>query len=128
MKYLKFEFNDRADMLSKLSEYISINEDGAEVTNECDIVEIGYIVTTPAEYDEQGNETKAAIYNNMYLVDVIFHNLAPELDDDRIVDSNGKKIKVRKPDGTQIEIDGVGVHSFLGMEYLYEERRKEKSE
>ena len=74
MKYLKFEFIDRADMLTKLADYF----EGGEPKN-CAVVELGNIVTTPATFDEEGNELTAAIVSDKYAVDVLFYGDYPEL-------------------------------------------------
>ena len=34
------------------------------------VVKLGYLTIEPAEYDEEGNETKAAVVSNVYAVDV----------------------------------------------------------
>ena len=34
------------------------------------VVKLGYLTIEPAEYDEDGNETKAAVVSNVYAVDV----------------------------------------------------------
>ena len=103
MKYLKFEFADRADMLTKLADYF--DEEGN--AKDCAVVELGNIVTTPATYDKEGNELTAAIVSDKYAVDVLFYGEYPELSD-------------------EITPTPIGVHTFAGMEALYEERYKEK--
>ena len=102
MKYLKFEFKDRADMLKKLSNYF----DKEGNPKDCAVVELGNIVTTPATYDEEGNEIKAAIVSDKYAVDVLFYGTFPELAEEVTPEPNG-------------------VHTFAGCEALYEERYNE---
>lgn len=102
MKYLKFEFTDRADMLAELSAYR--DENGWK---DCAVVELGYIVITPPEYDTDGNETKAAVLSDKYAVDVLFYGEYPELQQE-----------VTPPPS--------GVHIFAGCEDLYLERYNEK--
>jgi len=103
MKYLKFEFTDRADMLTKLADYFD-----EEVTpKDCAVVEIGHIVTTPATYDEEGNELTAAIVSDKYAVDVLFYGTFPELAEEVTPEPNG-------------------AHTFAGCEELYKERYNEK--
>ena len=125
MKYLKFEFKDREDMLTKLADYHETVE-GNFNWKDCAVCEHGYLVKTEGTYDDEGGEITAPVYGNKYLVDVLFYGNEPDLAEERKVDKGGKKIKVKKPDGQEIEIDGVGAHTFGGLEYLYEERRKEK--
>ena len=103
MKYLKFEFADRNDMLIKLADYF--DEEGNP--KDCAVVELGNIVTTPATYDEEGNELTAAIVSDKYAVDVLFYGTFPELADE----------VTPKPNVA---------HTFAGCEALYEERYKEK--
>jgi len=129
MKYLKFEFKDRADMLTKLADYHETVE-GNFNWKDCAVYEHGYLVKAEGTYDEEGVEITAPVYETKYLVDVLFHGDVPDLAEERKVDSGGKKIKVKKPINEKefeiIEIDGVGVHTISGLEYLYDERRKEK--
>ena len=129
MKYLKFEFTDREDMLTELAAYHETIEDEL-VWKDCAVHELKYIEKVPAEYDAEGNITKAAVLSTKYSVDVLFYGQHLESAKERIVNSGGKKIKVKKPINEKeyeiIEIEGVGVHTFGGLEYLYEERRKEK--
>ena len=103
MKYLKFEFTDRADMLTKLADYF--DEEGN--AKDCAVVELGNIVTIPATYDEEGNELTAAIVSDKYAVDVLFYDKYPELAEEVTPEPNG-------------------VHTFAGCEALYEERYNEK--
>ena len=63
MKYLKFEFTDRADMLTKLADYITTNEEGAVYLKDCNVVE----------------NVRLSIPNPKYSVDVIFHSTFPTL-------------------------------------------------
>jgi len=122
MKYIKFEFTDRDDMLTELAVYR--DEEGN--WKDCAVHELKYIEKVPAEYDAEGNITKAAVLSTKYSVDVLFYGQHLESAKERIVNSGGKKIKVVNDKGQEIEIEGVGVHTFGGLEYLYEERRKEK--
>ena len=103
MKYLKFEFTDREDMLTKLADYF--DEEGSP--KDCAVVELGNIVATPATYDEEGNELTAAIVSDKYAVDVLFYGNFPELAEEVTPEPNG-------------------VHTFAGCEKLYEERYNEK--
>ena len=105
MKYLKFEFTDRADMLTKLADYYETVEDNF-TWKDCAVVELGHIVTTPATYDEEGNELTAAIVSDKYAVDVLFYDNFPELAEEVTPEPNG-------------------AHTFAGCEALYEERYNE---
>ena len=103
MKYLKFEFTDREDMLTKLADYF----DEEANPKDCAVVELGHIVTTPATYDEEGNELTAAIVSDKYAVDVLFYGNFPELAEEVTPEPNG-------------------AHTFAGCEELYKERYNEK--
>ena len=104
MKYLKFEFKDRSDMLTKLADYF----DEESNPKDCAMVELGNIVTTPATYDEEGNEQTAAIVSDKYAVDVLFYVDFPEL-------------------AEEVTPEPCGVHTFAGCEDLYVERYNEKN-
>jgi len=103
MKYLKFEFENRKDMLKKLSDYF----DKEGKPKDCAVVELGNIVTTPPTYDKEGNELTAAIVSDKYAVDVLFNEKYPELSEEVTPEPNG-------------------VHTFAGCEDLYLERYDEK--
>tara|TARA_R110000868_G_scaffold108761_1_gene296597 strand:- start:869 stop:1186 length:318 start_codon:yes stop_codon:yes gene_type:complete len=104
MKYLKFEFIDRADMLTKLADYF----EGGEPKN-CAVVGNIQIIKTPATYDEEGKELTAAVMNDKYAVDVLFYGDYPELAEEVTPTPNG-------------------YHTFAGEEneVLYLERYNEK--
>ena len=102
MKYIKFEFTDREDMLTKLAAYF----DKEGNPKDCAVVEIGNIVATPATYDEEGNELTSAIVSDKYAVDVLFYGTFPELAEEVTPEPNG-------------------VHTFAGCEELYKERYNE---
>lgn len=104
MKFLKFEFKDRADMLTKLADYF---DEAGEPLN-CAVAELGNIVTTPATYDDEGNELTAAIVSEKYAVDVLFYGDFPEL-------------------AEEVTPEPCGVHTFAGCEDLYLERYNEKN-
>ena len=106
MKYLKVEFKDREDMLTKLADYHETVE-GNFNWKDCSVVELGNIVTTPATFDEEGIELTAAIVSDKYAVDVLFNEKYPELAEEVTPEPNG-------------------VHTFAGLEDLYLERYNEK--
>jgi hypothetical protein len=104
MKYIKFEFASRADMLTKLSKYFE--KDGS--LKGCDVVELGNEVLT---YNVMDGETivTPATYSDKYSVDVLFHKDFPEL-------------------AEEVTPEGVGRHIIAGCEELYKERYKEKKD
>jgi hypothetical protein len=42
------------------------------------IVKLGYITITPAQYDDEGNETTAAVLSDLYAVDVYWNGTPSE--------------------------------------------------
>ena len=106
MKYLKFEFTDRADMLTKLADYFTENEDGELFPIGCNVVENVRPFITDAILDEEGEVVTPATPNPKYAVDVIFHSTFPTL-------------------AEEVTPAPTGVHTILGMEALYEERYNE---
>jgi len=101
MKYLKFEFINRADMLSKLADYFTDGD-----PKDCAVVEIGNIVTTPATYDAEGVELTEAVRSDKYAVDVLFYDSYPEI-------------------AEEVTPEPCGVHTIGGQEHLYIERYNE---
>ena len=105
MKYLKFEFADRADMLKKLSNYF----DKEGNPKDCAVVEDIKVIKQDATYDKEGNELTAAIVSDKYAVDVLFYGTFPKLAEEVTPTPNG-------------------YHTFAGEENedLYLERYNEK--
>ena len=103
MKHLKYEFESREDMLTKLADYF--DEEGNP--KNCAVVEDIKVIKQDATYDKEGNELTAAIVSDKYAVDVLFYGTFPELEEEVTPEPNG-------------------VHTFAGCEALYEERYKEK--
>jgi len=79
------------------------DENGNEYpTHKHTIVQLGYIVIQQGTYDEDGNELTAPVLSDKWHVDALFKDL-----DDH-------------PYGWKsyaVDIDGNGVHSFLGLDY-----------
>ena len=86
------------------------DENGKEYpTHKHTIVQLGNIVLEQGEYDEEGNETVAPVLSDKWHVDVLWKDL--EADEDGTIDH---------PYGWKsyyVDIDGDGVHSFLGLSY-----------
>ena len=47
-----------------------LRDEEGNPTHGHNVVKLGYLTIEPAEYDEDGNETKAAVVSNVYAVDV----------------------------------------------------------
>ena len=100
----KYEFDSKEQAETKINALgVATDENGNEYpTHKHTIVELGHIVKEQAEYDADGNETKAAVLSDKYHVDALFKGL-----DDH-------------PYGWKsyaFDIDDEGTHSFLGLSY-----------
>jgi hypothetical protein len=111
----KYEFNSSTqadDMIAALG--TSTDEDGNTYPshNHC-IVKLGYIVLEQGEYNEEGEETKAPVLSDKYHLDVLWKGLEP-------IDAEAEVLSYIEPKGwadNRIDIDGNGVHSFMGLDY-----------
>ena len=102
MKYIKYEFTDRADMLTKLADYFT--DEGTPIG--CNVVENVRPFITDAILNEKGEVVTPATPNPKYAVDVIFHSTFPTL-------------------AEEVTPLPTGAHTILGMEALYEARYNE---
>ena len=111
IKISKYEFLDKEQAKTKINALgTATDENGNEYpTHKHTIVQLGNIVLQQGEYDEEGNETVAPVLSDKWHVDVLWKNL--EADEDGTIDH---------PYGWKsyaVDIDGDGVHSFLGLSY-----------
>ena len=91
--FRKYEFTSAAAAQTAI-DALGIDEDG-NPTHGHTIVKLGHIVTTPATYDEQGEELTAAVLSDNYSVDVLW-------DGEAVADWNGNMIWCAP----------IGVHTF----------------
>ena len=116
MKIGKYEFKDQTTAEAKIKALgVDTDEDGNEYpTHRHAIVKLGHIVLEQGEYDEEGNEIKAAVLSDKYHLDVMWTLSDTE-------DEEGNVIKAEHPYGWKSaavgNIDGNGVHSFYGVDY-----------
>ena len=105
IKIGKYEFLDKEQAQTKIKGLgVDTDENGNEYpTHKHSVVELGNIVLTEGQYDEEGNEIEAPIFSDKYSVDVLWQNL-----DDH---PYGWKTYA-------IDIQDNGVHSFSGLDYL----------
>ena len=111
----KYEFNSSTqadDMIAALG--TTTDEDGNTYPshNHC-IVKLGYIVLEQGEYNEEGEEVKAPVLSEKYHLDVLWKGLEP-------IDAEAEVLSYIEPKGwadNRIDIDGNGVHSFMGLDY-----------
>ena len=111
IRIAKYEFLDKEQAESKIKSLgTATDENGNEYpTHKHTIVHLGNIVLEQGEYDEEGNETVAPVLSDKWHVDVLWKDL--EADEDGTIDH---------PYGWKsyaVDIDGDGVHSFLGLSY-----------
>ena len=104
IKIAKYEFDSKEQVETKINALgTAIDEDGNEYpTHKHTIVHLGHIVEQQGQYDEEGNETVAPVLSDKWHVDVLWKGI-----DDH-------------PYGWKsyaVDIDGDGVHSFLGLSY-----------
>ena len=99
MKYTfrKYEFPN-AEAANNAVAALGVDEDG-NATHRHTISKLGHIVTTPATYDDDGNELTAAVLATNYSVDVLWR--------DEIADGWADHL---------VWPDPVGVHSFGNSE------------
>ena len=68
--FRKYEFGSKSAATTKINA-LGVDEDGSPTHDHC-IVVLGNIVTTPGEYDVDGNQTSAAEYSSSYHVDELW--------------------------------------------------------
>ena len=108
----KYEFTNKSTAKSKIAALgTATGEDGNTYpTHKHCIVELGNIVITPGDYDEEGNELEAPLLSEMYHVDVLWKDLTINEDGDLDGDHDAW-------DAYKVDIDSEGVHGFLGLSY-----------
>jgi hypothetical protein len=111
IRIAKYEFDSKEQAETKINALgTATDENGNEYpTHKHTIVHLGNIVLQQGEYDEEGNETVAPVLSDKWHVDVLWKDL--EADEDGVIDH---------PYGWKsyyVDIDGDGVHSFLGLSY-----------
>ena len=91
--FRKYEFTSAAAAQTAI-DALGLDEEGNPTHNHA-IVHLGHIVTTPATYDDDGNELEAAVLSDNYSVDVLW-------DGEAVADWNSKLIWCAP----------IGVHTF----------------
>ena len=103
--FKKYEFNSQEQAEDKIAALPHITDDlTGESCLEANhtIVKLGYLVTNTPEWDEEGNAIVEPIYSDKYSVDVLWQGL----------DESPYGWK-----SYEIEVEGNGVHSFLGRNF-----------
>ena len=111
IRIAKYEFFDKEKAEAKINALgTATDQNGNEYpTHKHTIVQLGNIVLQKGQYDIKGNELVAPVLSEKWHVDVLWKNLK--------ADEDGK---VDHPYGWKsyyVDIDGDGVHSFLGLSY-----------
>ena len=114
IRIAKYEFNSKEQAQDKIDALkVEVENENGELElvaqHKHTIVELGNIVLEQGQYDEEGNEIVAPVLSDKWHVDVLWKDL--EADEDGTIDH---------PYGWKsyaVNIDGNGVHSFLGLDY-----------
>ena len=72
MKYIRYEFNDKAQADSKIEAFY--NEDG-ELTTDVAFIRLNKFVMTEGTYDSEGVEVTAPVLSTGYALDVLWRDL-----------------------------------------------------
>lgn len=103
MEFRKYEFTDWATEKAKIW-----NEETGY--NNCHVVEIGFLPITPAVLDEEGNVITPAVLSDKFAVDILWNETASE-----------------EFTSSEVWPSPVGIHTFAGLEYLYENAYYDKT-
>ena len=72
MRYFrKYEFGSKSAATTKINA-LGVRDEFGDMPHNHSIVRLGHIVTTPATYDDDGNELTAAVLSSNYHVDVMW--------------------------------------------------------
>ena len=114
IRIAKYQFNSKEQAQKKIDALkVEVENENGELElvaqHNHTIVELGNIVLEQGKYDEEGNVIKEPKLSEDYHLDVLWSGL--EADEDGVIDH---------PYGWKsyaVDIDGDGVHSFLGLSY-----------
>ena len=128
IKISKYAFDSREQVETKIASLgTATDENGNEYpTHKSTIVHLGNIVLEQGEYDEEGEETVAPVLSDKWHVDVLWkEEQIKSVDEEAVIDEDGnivtpEVVSYDHPYGWKsyaVDIDGDGVHSFLGLSY-----------
>ena len=103
--FKKYEFNSQEQAEDKIAALPHITDDLTEesyLEGNHTIVKLGYLLTNNPEWDEEGNAIVEPEHSDKYSVDVLWQGL----------DESPYGWK-----SYEIEVEGNGVHSFLGRNF-----------
>ena len=112
--FRKYEFGSQSAATAKINA-LGVDEEG-NPTHRHSIARLGYIVTTPGEYDAEGNETKAPVLSDKYHVDVLWRGEYDEAvgydEDGNQITIQGNEIPLADWDSQMVWCMPMGVHTF----------------
>ena len=114
IRIAKYQFNSKEQAQKKIDALkVEVENENGELElvaqHKHTIVELGNIVLEQGKYDEEGNVIEEPKLSEYYHLDVLWSGL--EADENGVIDH---------PYGWKsyaLDIDGDGVHSFLGLSY-----------
>lgn len=81
--FRKYRFNTKAAATTKINA-LGQDDDGNPTHGHL-VIELGNEITTPATYDDEGEELTAAVYSSKYLVDVLWDGSAESSWDNQLI-------------------------------------------
>ena len=99
--FRKYEFGSQSAATTKINA-LGVDEEGSPPPRHS-VVRLGNIVTTPAEYDDEGNRTVDPVYSDKYHVDVLWRGE---------YDEEGNEIPVADWDNQMVWCMPMGVHTI----------------
>ena len=74
MIYKRYEFNDQVQAEEKIDAFFDLDEEGNKVPNtKASFINLGKLVIVQGEYDSEGVETLAPVFNAGWSVDVLWN-------------------------------------------------------
>jgi len=117
MKYIfkKYEFESQDLAETRIAALPHSDIDGeSHPSHSHTVVKLGYIFTEQPTFDEDGEVLTEGVQSDMYSVDVLWNaSEITETDEDGNKDINYPYGWVSK----EIEVEGNGVHTFLGRNF-----------
>jgi len=117
MKYIfkKYEFESQDLAETRIAALPHSDIDGeSHPSHSHTVVKLGYIFTKQPTFDEDGEVLTEGVQSDMYSVDVLWNaSEITETDEDGNQDINYPYGWVSK----EIEVEGNGVHTFLGRNF-----------
>jgi hypothetical protein len=112
----KYEFASNQEALEAIRSLgVSTDEETNQEypTHEHSVVDLGNIVLTQGEYDEEGNELIAPVLSENYHVDVMWKNLVADEETGEYSEPDNWKSK-----RALLEPGSEGIHGFFGVSYI----------